>query len=271
MEQKKNLIQSLRNSIKTNNSKNNANNIFNKIENNNNSIKTNNSKNINNNINNKKSYVNSSSSPNTPILNIFFFIFSIVIIYLIVKISYYLYLGDCKKLPLFIYLFSFELNPCVKENKQNNKILPFRKEVYHISNQVYNYNEAVCKARSYGSKLATKKQMIDSYNAGANWCSYGWCEGGLAYYPVQERYFNKYPLARFKCRKPGLNGGVFNRQLKFGINLYGVKPKGSIPQKSINAIERKDFCERENVKELVSVNDTDDIISFNKKQWSVYN
>lgn len=248
MEQKKNLIQSLRNSIKTNNSKN-----------------------INNNINNKKSYVNSSSSPNTPILNIFFFIFSIVIIYLIVKISYYLYLGDCKKLPLFIYLFSFELNPCVKENKQNNKILPFRKEVYHISNQVYNYNEAVCKARSYGSKLATKKQMIDSYNAGANWCSYGWCEGGLAYYPVQERYFNKYPLARFKCRKPGLNGGVFNRQLKFGINLYGVKPKGSIPQKSINAIERKDFCERENVKELVSVNDTDDIISFNKKQWSVYN
>lgn len=270
MEEQKNTIQSLKNSLK--NKPNNATNIFNKMEKNIN--KSNNKLNSNSynkyNSNNSTNSNNSNNSSGNSVLNIFYLVFSAVLIYLIAKISYYLYLGNCKKLPLFNYLFSFELNPCIKENKQNTTILPLRKEVFHISNQVYNYQEALCKAESYGAKLATKQQMINAYNSGANWCSYGWCEGGLAYYPVQQRYFNKYPLARFKCRKPGLNGGVFNRGLKFGINLYGIKPKGAVPIRP-SPPTRKDFCERKGVKELVAVNDADDIASFNKKQWSMYN
>ena len=213
---------------------------------------------------------NTSNSSSNSILNIFFLIFTIVMIYLIIKISYYIYLGDCKKINLFDYLFSFEINPCKQGQESQQAIIPRRREVFHISNQIYTYEEAICKARSYGVELATKQQMINAYNTGANWCSYGWCDGGMAYYPVQQRYFEKNVLARFKCRKPGLNGGVFNRQLKLGINCYGVKPTGAIPTGPPRR-ERKDFCERRGVKELTSINPADDIASFNKRQWSMYN
>jgi hypothetical protein len=38
------------------------------------------------------------------------------------------------------------------------------KEVFHISNQNYTFEQAKCKCESYGAKLATRHNIIDSYN-----------------------------------------------------------------------------------------------------------
>ena len=196
-------------------------------------------------------------------------------IYLIAKLSYYIYLRDCKKISVFQYLFSFELSPCIKEQENTNNtlpqsIIPQEKEVFNLSNQVYTYEEAICKCKSYGVELATKQQMIDVYNKGANWCSYGWSHGGMAFYPVQPKYFFNNPNSRRKCRQPGLNGGIMNKELKLGINCYGVKPKGSVPFIPQKSSGPKDFCEIKGVKKLTSVNSSDNIRPFNHKEWSMY-
>ena len=258
-----------------NNNHNNHNN-HNNNNNNNHNNNHNNHNNNNNNYNNNKSIKhNDSSSSSHPLLNIFFMLFTIVMIYLIAKLSYYIYLRDCKKIPVFQYLFSFELSPCIKEQEKPNNtlsqgIIPREKEVFHISNQVYTYEEAICKCKSYGVELATKQQMIDAYNKGANWCSYGWSHGSMAFYPVQPKYFFNNPNSRRKCRQPGLNGGIMNKELKLGINCYGVKPKGSVPFKPQKPSKPKDFCEIKGVKQLTSVNSSDNIRPFNHKEWSMY-
>ena len=251
-------------SIKPNNHLNNSNNSNNNFNNH-----------LNESIKHNNSTVIQDTESSNPLLNIFFILFTIVMIYLIAKLSYYIYLRDCKKINIFQYLFSFELSPCVKEQENPNNtlpqgIIPREKEVFHISNQVYTYEEAICKCKSYGVELATKQQMIDAYNKGANWCSYGWSHGSMAFYPVQPKYFFNNPNSRRKCRQPGLNGGIMNKELKLGINCYGVKPKGSVPFKPQKTSEPKDFCEIKGVKKLTSVNSSDNIRPFNHKEWSMY-
>jgi hypothetical protein len=112
-----------------------------------------------------------------------------------------------------------------------------KEEVYHLANQDYTYEQAKCKCESYGGKLATKSQLIDAYNKGANWCTYGWTDKQSAYYPVQQCDWDiingineRLPDKEKKyCGLPGINGGYFpNPILKFGVNCYGVKPEGEL-------------------------------------------
>ena len=81
------------------------------------------------------------------------------------------------------------------------RTLEQEKEVFNISKQNLTYDQAVEKCKAYGSKIATKEQLIQAYNKGAHWCDYGWVEGHKAFYPVQKCFENK------NCGKPGLNGG----------------------------------------------------------------
>jgi hypothetical protein len=105
-----------------------------------------------------------------------------------------------------------------------------RREVFHIANQDYTFEQARCKCESYNAKLATYDQLVDAYNEGAEWCSYGWSNGQRAYYPTQKcNWQKKSPEERLKCGNPGLNGGFFaDPYLKFGVNCYGRKPRGKI-------------------------------------------
>ena len=231
------------------------------------------------NYNKQKNYhkkVNTSDSSNSNkklILNVFFVVFSVVLFFFVIKCAYYIYLDNCDKIDIMSYLFSFKIDPCISKEKDIIRTITREKEVFHISDQIYTYEEAKCKCDSYGVRLATKHEMIDAYNNGANWCTYGWCEGGSAYYPVQDNYYDlveNNPDLRGTCGKPGLNGGIFDKNMRIGINCYGVKPKGVHKQSII--IDDDDETEIENVckTDKVNVNKTDNILSFNNDKWSSY-
>ena len=164
------------------------------------------------------------------------------------------------------------------------KLLPVleKKEVFHIANQDYTYDQAKCKCESYNAKLATKNDMTNAYNNGANWCTYGWSEGQNAYYPVQQcdwdilqEELKEYPKGSMErkkryCGNPGLNGGYFpNPKLKFGVNCYGVKPKGKTGSKlKTPYCPPVNFCKLDANFEASHKLDTDEISPFNNDKWS---
>lgn len=119
--------------------------------------------------------------------------------------------------------------PSIQQFERRNKMDD--KEVFHISDQIYSFEEACDKCKEFGASIATKDQLINAYNNGADWCSYGWSAGQSAYYPTQKCTYERLQKSRDKnrCGKPGLNGGHFdNPDLKFGVNCYGIKPMGQV-------------------------------------------
>lgn len=107
--------------------------------------------------------------------------------------------------------------------------LKFKKQVFNIPGNYYNYENAKAICTSYGAKLATYKQIEDSYENGGEWCNYGWSDGQNALFPTQQKTFDN--LQKIKghehdCGRPGINGGyIANPEVKFGVNCYGDKPK----------------------------------------------
>ena len=107
--------------------------------------------------------------------------------------------------------------------------IKFKKQVFNIPGNYYNYENAKAICTSYGAKLATYKQIEDSYESGGEWCNYGWSEGQNALFPTQKQTYNT--LQKIKghendCGRAGINGGyIANPKIKFGVNCYGNKPK----------------------------------------------
>jgi len=157
-------------------------------------------------------------------------------------------------------------NPAVE---YNIKELEKPEQVFHISNQDYSYDQAKCKCASYDAKLATYGQMVEAYNKGADWCSYGWSEGQTAYYPTQKCKWEKMSKEeREKCGKPGVNGGFFaDPYLKFGVNCYGKKPEGKVV-KLKHPTCRQNYCEMKQNYFASHRLETDEIAPFNEKEWS---
>lgn len=159
-------------------------------------------------------------------------------------------------------------NPVVNVNKSD---LEGPEQVFHISNQNYTYDEARCKCGSYDAKLATYPQIVEAYNKGAEWCSYGWSEGQTAYYPTQKcNWEKKSKKEQEACGKPGINGGFFSdKKLRFGVNCFGKKPEGKI----IKIKDDKCGSEEGGNGEKCSYNsknrlETDEIAPFNDNTWS---
>ena len=107
--------------------------------------------------------------------------------------------------------------------------LTFKKQVFHIPNNKYTYDDAKAICRAYGGRLATYNEVEEAYENGGDWCGYGWSDGQMALFPTQ---FEKWQtLQKIKghehdCGRPGVNGGyIDNPAVKFGINCYGYKPK----------------------------------------------
>lgn len=146
------------------------------------------------------------------------------------------------------------------------------KEVFHIADNNFTYEEARDVCDMYDARLATYDEIETAYNKGANWCSYGWSRDKLALFPTQKALFNELktiPGHENDCGRPGINGGYFgNKHLKFGANCYGVKPKPS--QKD------KDYTHATN--HIPTVKDGEDkpslldnyiIAPFNKDTWTI--
>jgi hypothetical protein len=217
-----------------------------------------------------------------------------LIIYIIICSVHYSKITCYEKKTFLNYMFDFSNNEvCILENKpipvtptplppeqQKINILPLlekKKEVYHLANQDYTYDQSKCKCESYGGRLATKAELIDAYNKGANWCTYGWTEKQTAYYPVQQCDWDKIheqnerlPEHEKKyCGLPGINGGYFaNPNLKFGANCFGVKPKGELNKPKDPYCPPMNFCKLESNFEASHKLDTDEIVGFNNDKWS---
>ena len=219
-----------------------------------------------------------------------------IIIYITICLVHY-YKSTCHiKKTLLSYLFDFSNNEvCSQENEPDSEpieatVLPPEKnpfdllanfekksEVYHISNQDYTYEQAKCKCESYNGRLATKPEIIDAYNKGANWCTYGWTEKNTAYYPVQQCYWDKLKIenerlpehAKKYCGMPGVNGGSFaNNLIKFGANCFGVKPKGELNKEKKPFCPPMNFCKLDSNFEASHKLDSDEIVGFNNDSWN---
>jgi hypothetical protein len=104
-------------------------------------------------------------------------------------------------------------------------------EVFHIDDSQFTYTDAPAVCAAYGAELATLEQIIEAYNYGAEWCSYGWSAGGFALYPTQKATWTALQaepdtVKRTACGRPGVNGGYFDPNTKFGVNCFGFKPAG---------------------------------------------
>ena len=105
----------------------------------------------------------------------------------------------------------------------------FKKQVFNIPGNYYDYDNAKAICNAYGSDLATYDQIEKAYNNGAEWCNYGWSANQLALFPTQKQTYDnlqKIPGHEHDCGRTGVNGGfIANPNVKFGVNCYGYKPK----------------------------------------------
>jgi hypothetical protein len=110
------------------------------------------------------------------------------------------------------------------------KAMPIeKKEVFFVSGNEFTYDEASALCAAYDADLATYDQITEAYTAGAEWCGYGWSQGGMALFPTQDSTWEQLQKEasvanKTACGRPGVNGGYFDPKTKFGVNCYGVKP-----------------------------------------------
>lgn len=154
------------------------------------------------------------------------------------------------------------------------------KEVFNISDNLYNFNDAKTLCKAYGASLATYDQIEESYRKGGEWCNYGWSDKQLALYPTQKDTYAK--LQKIKghehdCGRPGINGGyISNPGVRFGVNCYGKKPQITDAEKQNMsdvtpypksnediAMEKKIAQWKKNLSNIM-------VNPFNKEKWSKY-
>jgi len=144
------------------------------------------------------------------------------------------------------------------------------KQVFNVSNNLYTFEEAQSVCKAFDASLATYDQIENAYNAGGEWCNYGWSEGQMAYFPTQKSTWSslqKNPKTQNACGRPGVNGGyIKNPYVRFGANCYGVKPK-----EPANWVKPSYELELEpETDEYTELRDGVTINSFNATEWSKY-
>lgn len=145
------------------------------------------------------------------------------------------------------YFFSVDIETAIKNifspvpeiditltDKFDDKTTPipeitFEKQVFHIPDNEYTYDDAKALCKAYGSRLAKYDEIEAAYNNGAEWCGYGWSDGQMALFPTQKKTYTE--LQKIEghendCGRPGVNGGyIENPNVRFGVNCYGYKPE----------------------------------------------
>lgn len=114
-------------------------------------------------------------------------------------------------------------------NAAANAATLHEKEVFYVSGNDYTYDDAPAVCAAYGADLASYDQLMEAYSGGAEWCGYGWSKGGMALFPTQSTTWTMLQAEadtskRTGCGRPGVNGGYFDPNTKFGVNCYGMKP-----------------------------------------------
>ena len=151
-------------------------------------------------------------------------------------------------------------------------------QVFNIPGNDYRYPDAKALCTAYGAKLATYKQVEDSYNNGAEWCNYGWSDEQMALYPTQQKtYDNLQTIEGHEndCGRPGVNGGYMaNPALQFGVNCYGYKPKITSYEEDLMANQpiypktKKDIMMEQRVEYWKNKLSEIVVSPFNHNRWS---
>ena len=144
-----------------------------------------------------------------------------------------------------------------ESSESTNYVYNDNKEVYNVYENVFKYDDAEKVCEILGGELASYEQILNAYNDGAEWCNYGWSKDQSAYYPM----INKID----KCGDVGINGGVFDPELEFGVNCYGVKPD------EIKYVEPDTSIDNDNLIDLLNNGKT--IINYyneSENKWSKY-
>jgi len=224
---------------------------------------------------------NSVNSTNSVFSNVFYyFILLVFISFVLMIIIFYInysvvVCGPDGKIGFLDYLSYVDIYaPLCKEPEAVRdyveREIKQEDEVFHIKNQKYTYPEAYEKCKAYGAKLATYSQLADFYNKGGEFNTYGWSDGQRAYYPVQpETYVKMLKDGKENPPPPGVNGGKFEKGFKFGVNCYGVKPKGEVIQvKKTNVPNADDVCISNPA--ACKILTSDNISGFNSNKWSIW-
>jgi len=137
-----------------------------------------------------------------------------------------------------------EVDIIVDQSNYNPSPVPeikFKKQVFNIPGNYYNYENAKAICNAYGSNLATYSQIENAYKNGAEWCNYGWSAEQMALFPTQQKTYDnlqKIPGHEHDCGRPGINGGYMaNPEVKYGVNCYGNKPKITSEEEELMKIE----------------------------------
>ena len=152
-----------------------------------------------------------------------------------------------------------------------------KKEVFYVSGNNYTYDDAPAVCAAYGADLASYDQVNEAYSGGAEWCGYGWTQGGMALYPTQQNTWDTLQgevdtAKRTACGRPGVNGGYFNPATKFGVNCYGVKPKDSGVSKYPLPLPGTDTNQfNQMVNKFRSMLSKMTVTPFNRDGWSEWN
>ena len=152
-------------------------------------------------------------------------------------------------------------------------------QVFHIPGNNYTFEDSKAICSAYGGRLATYSEMEDSYKEGADWCSFGWSDGQMAFYPTQTDKWEKLQKIEgheHDCGRPGINGGyIDNPNVRFGANCFGYTPV--ITEKEMNQMGNTPLYPKTN-KELQFDKNVDmwrkklseiTVAPFNNKNWSI--
>lgn len=116
--------------------------------------------------------------------------------------------------------------------KEEDSPVPERKvekQVFHVPDNKYTYEESRALCKAYGGRLANYDEIEKAHKEGAEWCGYGWSKDQLALFPTQSKTYDalqKIEGHENDCGRPGINGGfIDNPNVRFGANCFGYKPK----------------------------------------------
>lgn len=158
----------------------------------------------------------------------------IIVLILLIAVNAFQYFFSINITAYINGLFTPEtkVDIVVDQTSYQPSIVPeikFKKQVFNIPGNYYNYENAKAVCSAYGADLATYEQIEKSYNNGAEWCNYGWSANQLALFPTQQKTYNHLQTIsghENDCGRPGINGGfIANPKVTFGANCFGYKPK----------------------------------------------
>jgi len=161
-----------------------------------------------------------------------------------------------------------------------------KKEVFLIYNK-YNYLEAKEICKIYDGRLAKEEDLEKAFEKGANWCTWGWLDGEMIGYPVQQPFWSAIEKKHkgFCGPTAGLNKIKNIDPLKqYAVTCYGIKPQKTDRDKELelvlgemteeNSLQsqiekcKKSKLDAEKDKWMESQKKDIRIVEFNQKEWS---